>query len=110
YRNPVLTAKMLATADVLSEGRVTVGVGVGWLEEEFAALHAPAFDRRGAVSDEYLEIMLKLWSTSPATHTGEFYAFESIRCEPPPLQRPHPPIWVGGHSFSALRRTAKYGD
>jgi probable F420-dependent oxidoreductase len=110
YRNPVLTAKMLATADVLSEGRVTVGVGVGWLEEEFAALDTPAFDRRGAVSDEYLEIMLKLWTRSPVSHAGEFYSFEVIRCEPPPVQTPHPPIWVGGHSRAALRRTAKYGN
>jgi probable F420-dependent oxidoreductase len=110
YRNPVLTAKMLATADVLSEGRVTVGVGVGWLEEEFAALHAPAFDRRGAVSDEYLDIMLKLWTRSPVSHEGEFYSFDAIHCEPPPVQTPHPPIWVGGHSRAALRRTAKYGN
>ncbi len=64
YRNPVLTAKMLATIDVLSEGRLTVGVGVGWLEEEFIALRAGDFDRRGAVSDEYLEIFRKLWTIS----------------------------------------------
>jgi len=109
YRNPVLTAKMLATADVLSEGRITVGVGVGWLEEEFNALAAPYADR-GAASDEYLEIILKLWSTSPVAHAGKYYSFDPIRCEPPPLQRPHPPIWVGGHSRAALRRTAKYGN
>ena len=110
YRNPVVTAKTLATADVLSGGRVTVGVGVGWLEEEFVALAAADFARRGAVSDEYLEIILKLWGSSPAEHEGEFYRFGPIRCEPPPLQRPHPPIWVGGHSLAALRRTARYGN
>jgi probable F420-dependent oxidoreductase len=110
YRNPVLAAKMIATADVLSEGRITLGVGVGWLEEEFAALAAPPFDRRGAAADECLEAMLKLWATSPVSHAGEFYRFDSIRCEPFPVQRPHPPIWVGGHSLPALRRTAKYGN
>ncbi len=110
YRNPVLTAKMLATIDVLSEGRLTVGVGVGWLEEEFAALGAADFARRGAVSDEYLQILRKLWTMSPASHAGEFYSFDQIRCEPFPLQRPGPPIWVGGHSRAALRRTARFGD
>ena len=110
YRNPVLTAKMLATIDVLSEGRLTVGVGVGWLEEEFTALHTADFHRRGAVSDEYLQIFRKLWSQSPASHAGEFYSFDQIRCEPFPIQRPGPPIWVGGHSRAALRRTARFGD
>ena len=109
YRNPVLTAKMLATIDVLSEGRLTVGVGVGWLEEEFAALGAE-FTRRGAVSDEYLRILRLLWTQSPASFAGEFYSFDAIRCEPFPVQKPHPPIWVGGHSQAALRRTARYGD
>lgn len=109
YRNPVLTAKMLATIDVLSEGRLTVGVGVGWLEEEFAALGAE-FARRGAVSDEYLRILRLLWTQSPASFAGEFYSFDAIRCEPFPVQNPHPPIWVGGHSLAALRRTARYGD
>src|SRR6185295_675207 len=67
YRNPVLTAKMLATIDVLSRGRVTVGVGVGWLREEFEALDAPDFDRRGAASDEYLRIFKSLWTENPAS-------------------------------------------
>ena len=110
YRNPVLTAKMLATIDVLSEGRLTVGVGVGWLEEEFTALRTADFRRRGAVSDEYLQIFRKLWSQSPASHAGEFYSFDQIRCEPFPIQRPGPPIWVGGHSRAALRRAARFGD
>src|SRR2546421_6995611 len=110
YRNPVLTAKMLATIDVLSRGRVTVGVGVGWLREEFAALDAPDFDRRGAVSDEYLRIFKTLWTQSPASFSGEFYRFESIKCLPQPVQKPHPPIWIGGHSRAALRRAARHGD
>jgi len=110
HRNPVVTAKMLATIDVLSKGRVTVGVGVGWLREEFEALGAPSFDRRGAVSDEYLRIFKTLWTQDPASFCGEFYRFESVRCLPHPVQQPHPPIWVGGHSKLALRRVARLGD
>jgi probable F420-dependent oxidoreductase len=110
YRNPVVTAKALATIDVLSGGRVTVGVGVGWLREEFEALQAPDFDRRGAVSDEYIRIFKALWTGSPASFAGEFYRFEAVRCLPSPVQKPHPPIWVGGHSRAALRRVAKLGD
>ena len=110
YRNPVVTAKMLATIDVLSGGRVTVGVGVGWLREEFEALGAPDFDRRGAVSDEYLRIFKALWTQEPASYHGEFYRFDSVRCLPHPVQKPHPPIWVGGHSKAALRRVARLGD
>jgi probable F420-dependent oxidoreductase len=110
HRNPVVTAKMLATIDVLSRGRVTVGVGVGWLREEFEALGAPDFDRRGAVSDEYLRIFKALWTQDPASYHGEFYRFDSVRCLPHPAQKPHPPIWVGGHSKAALRRVARLGD
>ncbi len=110
HRNPVVTAKMLATIDVLSRGRVTVGVGVGWLREEFEALGAPDFDRRGAVSDEYLRIFKVLWTQDPASYQGEFYRFDSVRCLPHPAQKPHPPIWVGGHSKAALRRVARLGD
>ncbi|MHB8576905.1 MAG: LLM class F420-dependent oxidoreductase [Dehalococcoidia bacterium] len=110
HRNPVVTAKSLATIDVLSEGRVTVGVGVGWLREEFEALHAPDFDRRGAVSDEYLRIFKTLWTRAPASFSGEFYAFHDLLCLPLPVQKPHPPIWIGGHSRAALRRVARYGD
>jgi probable F420-dependent oxidoreductase len=110
HRNPVVTAKMLATIDVLSGGRVTVGVGVGWLREEFQALAAPDFDRRGAVSDEYLRIFKTLWTEDPASFHGEFYRFDRIRCLPHPVQKPHPPIWIGGHSKPALRRVARLGD
>jgi probable F420-dependent oxidoreductase len=110
HRNPVVTAKMLATIDVLSGGRVTVGVGVGWLREEFQALGAPDFDRRGAVSDEYLRIFKTLWTEDPASFHGEFYHFDRIHCLPHPVQKPHPPIWIGGHSKLALRRVARLGD
>jgi probable F420-dependent oxidoreductase len=110
YRNPVLTAKIVASLDVLSGGRVTLGVGVGWLKEEFEALQSPDFERRGAVTDEWLAIFKALWASSPTSFKGKFYSFSDIRCEPLPLQRPHPPIWVGGHSPAALRRTARHGD
>ncbi|HEX6210416.1 MAG TPA: LLM class F420-dependent oxidoreductase [Methylomirabilota bacterium] len=110
YRNPVLTAKMLATIDVLCGGRLTVGVGVGWLREEFEALGAPDFARRGAASDEYLRIFKTLWTEDPASFAGEFYRFAGLRCLPRPVQKPHPPIWIGGHSAPALRRVARHGD
>ena len=110
YRNPVLTAKMAASLDVLSGGRLTLGVGAGWLQEEFEALNSPAFTARGAVTDEWIAIFKQLWSQSPASFDGRFYRYTDIRCEPFPVQRPHPPIWVGGHSRAALRRTARHGD
>ena len=110
YRNPVFTAKAVATVDVLSRGRVTLGVGVGWLREEFEALGAASFERRGAVSDEYLRIFKLLWTTSPASFSGEFYRFRDLQCLPLPVQKPHPPIWIGGHSRAALRRVARFGD
>ena len=110
HRNPVLTAKMIATIDMLSNGRVTLGVGVGWMREEFEALNAPDYDKRGAVSDEYLTIFKKLWSPGPVEHHGTYYSFGPLRCEPLPVQRPHPPIWIGGHSKPALRRTARFAD
>jgi len=110
HRPPVLAAKMLATIDVLSRGRLTVGVGVGWLREEFQALGAPDFDRRGAVSDEILAVFKTLWTRSPASFAGEFFRFDEVTCLPAPVQKPHPPIWVGGHSRAALRRAARHGD
>jgi probable F420-dependent oxidoreductase len=110
YRNPVLTAKMVSSLDVLSGGRVTLGVGVGWLKDEFEALVSPDFDKRGAVTDEWLTIFKQLWTKSPATFSGQFYNYRDIRAEPLPLQKPHPPIWVGGHSRAALRRTARHGN
>jgi probable F420-dependent oxidoreductase len=110
YRNPVLTAKMAASLDVLSGGRVTLGVGVGWLKEEFEALGSPDFTKRGAVTDEWIAIFKQLWGQSPASFEGKYYSYANIRAEPFPLQKPHPPIWVGGHSAAALRRTARYGE
>jgi probable F420-dependent oxidoreductase len=110
YRNPVLAAKALATIDVLSGGRLTLGVGVGWLREEFEALGAPDFAHRGAASDEYLAIFKMLWTRCPASFEGRFYRFRDVQCLPQPVQKPHPPIWIGGHSAAALRRVVAHGD
>jgi probable F420-dependent oxidoreductase len=109
-RNPVLTAKALATIDVLSKGRLTVGVGVGWLREETAAVGFEDFDRRGAATDEYISMFKDLWTEDPSEFHGEFYSYPALHCLPKPVQKPHPPIWIGGHSKAALRRTARHGD
>jgi alkanesulfonate monooxygenase SsuD/methylene tetrahydromethanopterin reductase-like flavin-dependent oxidoreductase (luciferase family) len=95
---------------VLSGGRLTVGIGVGWMEEEFRALHAADFKRRGAVTDEYVDIFRKLWTGRPVSHNGQFYSFDEVLCQPRPIQNPGPPIWIGGHSNPALRRVARLGD
>ena len=110
HRNPVFNAKSLATIDVLSEGRVTVGIGVGWMEEEFKALDTACFKDRGGVTDEYVNIFRKLWTGKPVSYQGEYYSFDEVICEPVPVQQPGPPIWIGGHSNPALRRVAKLGD
>ena len=110
HRNPLVTAKVLATIDVLSKGRLTVGVGVGWMREEFQALGAADFEERGRVSDEYLEILKKCWTRDPVAHHGRFYSFDALHCIPHPVQQPHPPIWIGGHSNRSLRRVARHGN
>jgi alkanesulfonate monooxygenase SsuD/methylene tetrahydromethanopterin reductase-like flavin-dependent oxidoreductase (luciferase family) len=92
YRNPVLTAKMVASLDVLSSDRLTLGVSAGWLGEEFTALNSLAFNARGAVTDEWITIFKQLWSQSPASFEGRFYRYTNIRCEPFQVQKPHPPI------------------
>ena len=110
YRNPILTAKMLATVDRLSKGRLTVGVGVGWMEEEFEALDAPPFAERGAVTDEYLRAFKELWTSANPTFDGKYCRFSGLTFLPKPVQKPHPPIWVGGQSRRAIRRAAELGD
>lgn len=110
YRNPVLTAKMLATMDAISGGRLFVGVGAGWMAEEFAVLGSPPYERRGAVTDEWIRIFKTLWTEERASFEGRFYRFPEVGCFPKPLQKPHPPIWVGGNSRPAIRRAARLGD
>ena len=109
-RAPVLTAKILATMDVLSNGRLIVGCGVGWMREEFEALGVPPFDERGAVSDEYLRAFKELWTSDNPAFEGKFCRFSDISFLPKPVQRPHPPIWIGGNSPAAMRRAARLGD
>jgi probable F420-dependent oxidoreductase len=109
YRHPVVTAKVIATLDVLSRGRLILGVGVGWLAEEFAFLDSP-FKERGARTDEYLLAMKALWTQPEAQFHGRHVDFSGVICEPKPVQKPHPPIWIGGLSRAALRRVAKLGD
>jgi probable F420-dependent oxidoreductase len=110
YRNPVVAAKMLATIDVLSGGRVILGAGIGWLEEEFAALAAPPFAARGRVTNEYLRIMRQCWTTSPTTFEGEYYSVRDVFALPRPRQPAGIPVWIGGHTDGALRRVAEVGD
>ena len=110
HRNPVHTAKALATIDVLSKGRLTVGCGVGWFREEFEALGAPPFDDRGAVGNEYLRAFKELWTSDNPTFDGKYCRFTDITFAPKPVQQPHPPIWIGGESPAALRRAARLGD
>lgn len=106
--NPVVTAKQVATLDHLSGGRILLGVGVGWLEEEFKALGVP-FAERGARMDEYIAAMRELWSAEAPTFKGRFVAFEGAYCRPQPVNKAVP-IIVGGHSEAAARRAGRLGD
>ncbi|MFO1349280.1 MAG: TIGR03619 family F420-dependent LLM class oxidoreductase [Gammaproteobacteria bacterium] len=110
HRSPVHAAKTLATIDVLSGGRLTVGCGAGWMEEEFVALGVPPFAERGKVTDEYLRIFKELWTADNPTFAGDYARFGDLYFLPKPLQKPHPPLWIGGESPPALRRAAKLGD
>jgi len=109
YRNPIATAKMLATLDQLSGGRVIVVVGTGWQEPEFDALGV-SYAERGPRTDEYLDVWRACWAEDPVSFSGKFVNFDQMHCSPKPVQKPHPPIWVGGSSRPALRRAAKYGE
>src|SRR5215468_6417694 len=107
YRNPVATAKMMATLDQLSGGRVIAGVGVGWCEAEFAVLGVP-FHERGARTTEYLRLWQACWAPGKVSFAGKFVSFRDMHVSPKPLQQPHPPIWIGGASDAALRRAARF--
>lgn len=109
HRPPVLTAKILATIDALSEGRLTWGIGVGWCREEFEAIGAPPFEERGAVTDETIRVCRELWENDNPQFSGKYARFSNISFEPRPVQR-RVPVWVGGESGPALRRTARLGD
>ncbi len=111
YRNPLLTAKILATIDVLSKGRLIVGCGVGWMREEAEAMGAGThFGRRGEVSSEYVRVFRELWTADGPEYHGEFVEVPKMQFSPKPVQRPYPPIWFGGESAAALKRVAASGD
>ena len=110
YRNPILTAKMLSTLDMLSKGRLILGAGVGWMEEEFELLDAPPFAERGAVTNEYLQAFIELWTNDDPKFEGKYVNFSDITFLPKPVQKPYPPIWIGGQSKPAIRRAAHIGD
>src|SRR5688572_29051987 len=107
-RNPLVLAKELASLDVLSGGRLVLGIGVGYLEPEFRALGAP-FEHRGAVTDEYVEAMRAIWGQDKPAYKGRFVAFSDVQAHPQPVQRPGPPIVVGGRTPAAFRRAVTRG-
>lgn len=109
YRNPVATAKALATLDLMSQGRLTIGVGVGWSEAESNGLGVP-FNERGARTNEYLRLWQACWAPGKASFAGKFFSFDDMHVSPKPLQQPHPPIWIGGTSDAALRRAAQFAS
>jgi probable F420-dependent oxidoreductase len=107
YRHPIVTAKAVASIDQLCDGRLILGVGAGWAETEFDILRL-SFAERGRVTDEYLRIMQTLWSQESPHYSGAYYTFSGFLFAPRPLQTPAPPLWVGGGSRAALRRTAEF--
>ncbi|MBI1737008.1 MAG: LLM class F420-dependent oxidoreductase [Candidatus Rokubacteria bacterium] len=109
HRHPIVMAKMLASIDALSNGRLICGVGVGWWKEELEMLGVP-FDRRGRQADEILRAFKALWTMDNPSFAGEFFRFRELGFAPKPVQKPHPPIWVGGDSPGAFRRVAMFGD
>ena len=109
YRHPLLVAKAFGTLDHLSRGRVILGVGSGHLKPEFRILGAP-YERRGAISDEYLQAIAAAWEKEVAEFRGETVSFRDVLVAPRPVQRPRPPIWVGGNSPAVVRRAARYAD
>jgi probable F420-dependent oxidoreductase len=112
YRHPLLTGKMIATLDNLSGGRIDLGIGAGWMREEFEALGISndIYEHRGSATDEQIRILKSVWTEETAAYDGRFYRFPRLGAHPHPAQKPHPPIWVGGHTPPALRRTARLGD
>ena len=109
YRHPVLDAKMLGTLDVISNGRLIVGAGVGWMAEEFSGLDA-SFDARGAVTDEHIAMLKAFWTEPTPEVCGVHYSVAGLGMAPFPVSQPHPPIWTGGTSPPALRRAAGLAD
>jgi len=109
YYTPVLLAKQLATLDHVSNGRLDVGVGIGWSEDEYDAVNVP-FRQRGRRGDEFLKALKMIWTQDEVEFEGEFYRVPRARIEPKPVQKPHPPLTVGGYSPVVVRRAVTLGD
>ena len=109
YRNPIVTAKMIATLDQMSGGRAIAGVGSGWNQVEYDALGVP-YRQRGSRTNEYLRLWKACWEPGPTTFHGRYMSFDEMHVNPKPLQQPHPPIWIGGSSASSLRRAARFAE
>ncbi len=110
YRHPLEMARVVATLDVVSGGRIIFGAGVGWMAEEFELLGVP-FAERAARTREYVAVMKEVWSKEAPSFSGKFVCIDrDLHFAPKPLQKPHPPIWVGGESPAALRRVVEFGD
>jgi probable F420-dependent oxidoreductase len=107
-RNPVYVAKEVSSLDWLSGGRVDLGIGVGWLKEEFDAVGVP-WERRGVRTDEYIEVLRTLWCDDTSSFTGETFQLPECEMYPKPTQRPYPPLHIGGETDAALRRAARTG-
>jgi probable F420-dependent oxidoreductase len=110
HRPAVVTSKMLATIDVLSGGRLVVGIGAGWLKVELNAVSTTPFAERGAVTDEYMDAMRTIWTQDKPVFHGKYVHIDGLLTDPKPIQKPHPPIWVGGESGPSMRRAARIGD
>ncbi len=110
HRPAVLAAKMLTTIDVLSQGRLTVGVGAGWLQAEFDAVVTTPFAERGAVTDAYLDAFRALWTQDKPQIDSKYVRYDGLVFDPKPVQKPHPPLWIGGESGPSMRRAARLGD
>ncbi len=109
YRHPLQIARVAANIDQMSGGRFILGVGVGWARQEFEALGVP-FNQRGAIANEYLEVIRKSWASDVISHDGKYVSFTDVHTAPRPARSPHPPVWVGGSSDAALRRAVRYGN
>jgi probable F420-dependent oxidoreductase len=109
YHHPLVLAKSLATLDAMTRGRLVVGVGSGHLRPEFKILGVP-FEERGALTDEYIDILKTLWAADTPEFSGRFFSFRDVILEPRPQRRPNPPIWVGGNTRRQVRRSVERGD
>jgi len=110
HRHPLLAAKMLATVDVLSKGRLTVGVGIGWMAEEIALLGGPRFAERAQASDEYIAAFRALWTNDKPVQRGSYASFDKLLFAPKTSQKPHAPIWIGGEAKAARKRAGRLGN